>query len=288
MNYSPVPATSKMLQLYVAYLASVKHFHYSTVRQYLTIVGHIHKLSGYPDPIKEDYNIILELRGVKRALGTAQIPVDAITPQVLIKIYNTLDLSQTVALSFWCACLVAFYGLLRPGNVVVHSTFNSTRDLRRIDVSPCSWGYLLRFRWTKTIQYREKVMEVLLPRISTNHVLCPARAISQLLKSTPMADPLGPLFLSSPRQALTNQEFRSCLARALRLAGLDPSNIKGHSFRRGGASWLHKQGVPVDQIKTMGHWASDAVLRYLEPNFEKHLSTMVNFGQSLEAVTVTL
>ncbi|KAJ8307300.1 hypothetical protein KUTeg_015384 [Tegillarca granosa] len=148
-----------------------------------------------PYPLQDDYQLHHELMGVKRELGTAQKPVDIITPDLLIAIRRTLNLRSIADSSFWCACLVSFFGLLRPGNIVVNRIFNKDRDLRRLDAFACNWGFIIRLRWTKTIQFREKVFEVLLPRIQ-HELLCPAKAIELMLSLTVGFDPLGPLFLA--------------------------------------------------------------------------------------------
>lgn len=282
MNYDPVPASSEMLQLYIAYLTTVKTFTYQSIRQYLNIVSHMHKASGFADPFQEDYQVSQELKGVKRLLGVAQTPVDVVTPQLLQSIHGSLSWACLSDFSFWCACLAAFFGLLRPGNITVVGPFNPTTDLRRVDLIPCSWGYILSLRKTKTIQFREKIVEVLLPRVTSdsNSVLCPVKACRALLEMSPMADPLGPLLLNDSNGALSYREFTNKLDSCLRTVGVTDSRIKGHSFRRGGASWLSKLGIPIDMIKTLGLWASDAVYRYVETDFEAKLKTMQKFANA--------
>lgn len=68
---------------------------------------------------------------------------------------------------------------------------------------------------------------------------------------------------------------------AFKRAGVNHSLIKGHSFRRGGETWLSKMGVPMDMIKSIGWWASDAVYRYVDSNFDVKLLTMKRFGNSI-------
>lgn len=145
-DYEPVPASSSMLQAYVAYLTGVKHLRYNTIRQYLAIISHIHKSAGFPDPLKGDYHLRQELMGVKRVLGVAQTPVDVITPQLVLAIRHSLIYHNIADMSFWCACLVAFFGLFRPGNVVVHGNFDNERDLRRVDALSRTWGLHYSFK----------------------------------------------------------------------------------------------------------------------------------------------
>ena len=55
--------------------------------------------------------------------------------------------------------------------------------------------------------------------------------------------------------------FRS---RVQRLGVSDFSKFRGHSFRRGGATWAFRSGVPGELIQVYGDWASDAYKIYLE------------------------
>lgn len=153
ISVPPLPATSKTLQLYVTYLAKVKCFKFCLIQQYLNIIPHMHKLCDLPDPIPEDYPLKYLLMVIKRELGTAQFPVDSITPSHLFRMRSFLDFSSVEDLGFWCACLIAFYGLLRPGTIAITGPFETSQHVRRVDLMPCSWGYLLCLRHTKTIQF---------------------------------------------------------------------------------------------------------------------------------------
>ncbi|KAK6169731.1 hypothetical protein SNE40_020724 [Patella caerulea] len=204
-----LPANSLQLQLYIVYLANVKHLRYNSIIQYLNIVPHIHKLAGYPNPLPGDYRIELLLRGLKRELGVAQTPVAAITPQMLLAIKHCLNFNLLLDTAFWCACLIAFYVMLRPANVTVKGIFNPDFDLQQIDLLPCSWGFLLCLRKTKTIQFRERQLEVILPRI--NNALCPVMALQKLKLLNPAEDPFSPLIVVAQGRALTYSVFSSKL-----------------------------------------------------------------------------
>ncbi|XP_033728133.1 uncharacterized protein LOC117317432 [Pecten maximus] len=240
----------------------------------------MHKISGFDDPVATDYQLKLVLRGIKRDLGTAQSPVAAISPHQLLKIKAVLNLNDLSDLVFWCACLIAFYGLLRPGSVTVKgSTFDKDTDVRRIDLLPHEWGFLLCLSKTKTIQFREKAVEVVLPM--TGNALCPASALHALLRRTGPIDTLGPLLIQEDGSPLSYKAFCAKLQLSLKLAGEENSQIRAHSFRRGGASWLAKLGFSIETIKSIGYWSSDAVLRYIESNFSTKLNVAKQFGSSL-------
>lgn len=221
LNYDLVPASSHMIQVYIAYLVTVKAFKYNTIKQYLNILSHIHRMAGIEDPRKGDYHVTQELLGAKRILGVAQTPVDAITPQLLQVIHSTLTWQDTFDYSFWSVCLIAFFGATAAGQCNSPWHFDPTRDLRRVDIVACTWGFMIRLRWTKTIQYREKVAEILLPRLNSDHdsALCPSRALQSFLDRTVWADPLGPWFIADNGEAMTYRAFCAKLQTCLQKGG---------------------------------------------------------------------
>ena len=62
---------------------------------------------------------------------------------------------------------------------------------------------------------------------------------------------------------LTYSKFLQRLRSALHALGLPARDYACHSFRRGGASFAFQAGLPVELIKILGDWHSDAVLLYL-------------------------
>ncbi|KAM7436436.1 hypothetical protein ABFA07_013788 [Porites harrisoni] len=77
---------------------------------------------------------------------------------------------------------------------------------------------------------------------------------------------------------LTQDRFIAAFRRALSAAGLpNASSYRGHSFRRGAASWAFDHGVPDELIQIYEDWASDAYKAYLEFTVESKLA----FAQQL-------
>ena len=56
--------------------------------------------------------------------------------------------------------------------------------------------------------------------------------------------------------------------------GLNVEQYAGHSFRRGGATFAMRCGVPVELIKIQGDWKSNAYERYLENSFIERLKAV--------------
>lgn len=76
------------------------------------------------------------------------------------------------------------------------------------------------------------------------------------------------------RRPLTKQAFIKRLALAARAAGLDP--LQGHGIRIGATLHYLTLGIPMEAMKVMGRWGSDAFLRYLR----KHAQILTPYIQA--------
>ena len=62
--------------------------------------------------------------------------------------------------------------------------------------------------------------------------------------------------------------------------GLTHCNYTPHSLRRGGATFYAEQGLPLDEIKKLGMWKSEAIQVYLRKlSFKK--SKLFNFVRNM-------
>ena len=100
------------------------------------------------------------------------------------------------------------------------------------------------------------------------HLLDPVQAVKKAFMVCPHTDPAAPAFAvparGGGRTPLTHRLFVDTLRYCLSKIGVDPSMFSGHSFRRGGATFAHRMGVPPLLIKLMGDWSSDAYMTYIE------------------------
>jgi hypothetical protein len=67
---------------------------------------------------------------------------------------------------------------------------------------------------------------------------------------------------------------------------LPSSTYTLHSLRKGGATFCHEVGVPLDHIKSHGTWESDTVWTYLNPDII-HKSVISNtMSQAIQSTVV--
>ena len=182
-----------------------------------------------------------------------------------------------------------FYAMLRKSNVLVATShsFNAAKHLRRQDITFHVWGIMVLFRWSKTIQFQSRVLEIPLPRLAGS-ALCPAQAVHMIYQRTKGASPSGPAFVTREGDnfvPLSCKVFITQVRVAIEQLGVNSQSYAGHSFRRGGASWAYHVNIPVDTIRQLGDWKSNAYEKYIFENKEsifKATSTMVGRAAQLK------
>lgn len=169
---------------------------------------------------------------------------------------------------FSCTFLFAFFLFARISNLAPVSvgSFDTKKHLCRGDIIVTSFGLLVTFKWSKTNQTGAKPLTIPLLYTSDPH-LCPVRAY--LMCSRLPAPAAAPAFFTACRSGsylvITKLQFVSVFQDRLAHIGIsNPNRFRGHSFRRGGATWAFQSGVPGELIQIYGGWASDAYKCYLE------------------------
>ncbi len=230
------------------------------------------------------------LKGIRRSLGDPVNRKLPITPDLLLALLRILDLGKLQDCSIWAAALVMFYGMLRKSNVLPQTpaTFDPSRHLRRKDISFYRDHLVLHIQWTKTIQYRERTLDIPLPRLS-DHPLCPLTAVFKAWHMSPAAAQDGPAFVvdAGGSVPLTAQKFLAVFRQSLETAKLDSRQYGLHSFRRGGASWAYQCGMPVVTIHQIGDWRSNAYQKYIFPSTESLKVAMTSIVDPLRSTYST-
>ena len=289
LGIMPVPISSVNLGRYIAFLASRLCF--TSVRQYLNIVRLMHLEAGHPNPLADSWYLTSIIKGLRRYKGDSTQQKLPITVDLLFGILSVLDFKRPYDLAFWAACLVGFFTFFRKSNLLIPTLekFDSSKHLCRSDVFLSNSGAVISVRWSKSIQYRQKTLQVPLPRIVASP-FCPSTALLLVLCQLPEQKRILPLFCfptpSGPKP-LTHATFVNHLRHCLTKLGVDPSKYSGHSFRRGGASFALQCGVPTEWIKLQGDWASDAYERYLSPAFSLRVKLAEMLGNHFPSVPVT-
>lgn len=282
INVRPVPATSQNLCRYVVQLS--ERLCFNSIRQYLSVVKLLHAENQLPDPL-DDFKLKSVLQGLKRELGAKVNKKLPITPKILRDMLSCLDMNSILDTAIWAASLLSFYAMLRRSNVTAKYATMAKNEhiLTRSDVSLNEEGVTVTIRWSKTIQFKDRQLNLPLPRLHDNP-LCPFLAVLRHYMLTKSAPSTGPALLGSNGShspPLTTEVFVSRIKQILKVKGYPSELYAGHSFRRGGACHAFQQGVPIETIKQIGDWRSTAYLQYV---FDDQTSLKTKFKSWLSEI----
>ena len=161
---------------------------------------------------------------------------------ILLRISQSFQPRNVFDACMRAAFLVAFFSFLRISNLVlytlseVHSSTSFFLHCRDITFT-ASGAYLQVFK-TKTIQFKQRILEIPLPVIH-NSILCPVTALTTYFMLVP-ASSNSPVFLAPHDSGFTPilaRHFNLFLQHCVLSFGKDPSHFSSHSFRKRGATF---------------------------------------------------
>ena len=257
-----LPASTETLSLFTQFLSrSFKST--QSIKNYVSGVKSMHYLLGYSVDHINDFLINLGIKGIARLNPHSVKQAEPITPDILLKMAAKLDFTCTTDKVFWCLFLFAFFLFARKSNLVptTKEDLKNKHFLMRKDVSVEANMLIISFRFSKTIQFGERILQTPLIEIEDS-ILCPVKAFFNMCKSIQINGE-DPLFSLSNKKCIWYNQYQAKLKSLIKKIGLNPDNYSSHSFRRGGCSYSFKSGVPADLIQLHGDWRSDAYKKYL-------------------------
>ena len=145
--------------------------------------------------------------------------------------------------------------------------FDAQKQLTKADFKTFPWGTLIIIRWSKTIQFRERIVEIPLPLIPGS-TLCPTSAIYNAFRFTAPISSRNFQAFNWVDTGNIIHTFTYSTPLYLNCCVIYPlwgsiHAICGSFFSQGGASFAYQSGVPIELIKALGDWRSDTLLIYL-------------------------
>ena len=272
-NQNALPASLDTILLYLAYMAS--SFKYVSIINYLSAVWVLHKMSGFKHIDSNSFEIYVTLRGIRRTIGDVSKQARPLSVHELLLIYSNLDLRLSEDLALWCAIIMCFRGLFRKSNIVEEGIAVLAQD-----VSIYDWGVLIRLRRTKTISFRERILEFPFSNIEGSpfcvkkHLL----ALIDMVHHSPTTQLIsyfkGARVIRGTYSWLASRLHK--LSKQLRL-----ESFTSHSLRRGGASAMAEAGFSLIDITNLGDWSSMSVLLYLTKSPQAKLDMDIRVSQAL-------
>ena len=187
-------------------------------------------------------------------------------------------------LALWCSFLVAFFCLFRKKNVCPESVEPSNeKTLRRkhIEIDQENNIVYIYCNFSKTNQFGSSDLVIPIPGNSDPKL----NLVKHLTKLFDMVDvdPEKPAFTYNNGTFVHYKLFTDRLKSLLTLSGLDSSLYSGHSFRRGGASFLYQSGGSILQIMSSGSWRSNCFTRYLFLTEEERMEAQLLMSSAISS-----
>ena len=281
-NLQHIPADTLTLQLYAQFLSrSFKSV--DSIRNYLSGVRTMHLLLGYTIDHVNNFLINLSLKGLTRLKQHCVKQAEPITPLILSKIHNILNMENADDTVYWCLFLLAFFLVARKSNLVPTNKIDikSKHFLLRNDISTIGENLCVSMRWSKTIQFGQRVLQTPLLKLNSS-ILCPVGAYQQMLKVSPTLEENQPLFVLKNKKVVTYYMFQKKLKSIMSNLGYDSSKFSSHSFRRGFATFAFRSNIAADEIQILGDWHSDVYKKYISLSIEDKLNILQSVSENLQ------
>ena len=275
-----LPATPVSLCLFLELMSRTSG--YGHCKNVLGGIKYIHASTGHIFP-SDSFVLDETLQGLKRRPGTprAALPID---PVILRRMYAHIDTNNKADLALWSGYLIAFYSLFRKANVVPKDkSFDPACILTRgdLEIDEAGQRVLVYVSFSKTNQYMKRYHVIPIPA-NEDPALDLFRHLKQLFSTVNVPDS-APAFSYDKNSFINHKSYTVKLKQLLKKAGLDPESYSGHSFRRGGASYLYSIGGTTLMVQVLGDWASQVFTRYLHLSLEDRLE-----AQELIAANINL
>jgi len=248
-----LPAAPTTVALYITHLADTKKP--STISRRLVSIAQAHKAARYPSPTTDE-SVRLVHAGIRRTLGVAPREVKPIVTEDLKQMVATCG-SDLIGLRDRALLLLGFAAARRRSELVA---------LDVDDVTETKDGFVVTVRRSKTDPEGEG-MKVGVP-FGSYRETCPVRAVKAWKEAAGIEG--GPLFRPVDRHGnlgttrLSDKAVALVIKKRSELAGIDPSEVSGHSLRAGLATSAAAAGVPERVIaNTTGHKSMTVLRRYI-------------------------
>jgi site-specific recombinase XerD len=226
-----------------------------TIELELTAIGQAHKMAGHESP-RTNPIVVATRKGIRRRLGMNPAQKEALTLGNLRRMLDALP-NDVRGVRDRAILLLGFAGAFRRSEL-------ASLDVADLAFSPDGLRVLLRR--SKTDQ--EGAGRTVGIPSSSDPVMCPVRAVRTWLDGAGLTK--GPLLRVVNGHArvgggrLGERVVASVVKRAAMAAGLDATNLAGHSLRAGYATAAAQAGKPMFVIQQQtGHKSVAMVSRYV-------------------------
>lgn len=251
--------TCENICLFLVHLA-LSGLAYSTINNQVSALVMLAKLNSQVIEIRENFEVGLTLKALRRILGDSTTQKDAVFPADLLAMSRFVNSSDFIQISTWVGVIFLYRTMLRKCHIFADE-FND-HLLTRSDIEFTDYGMTVKVSSSKTIQYKER--SLLLPVCIGGGKLC----IVSLLKwyfhqyPTTLNCPISSCFRDSELLKVRYSKALTLMKDWGQQAKLG-KNLGMHSMRRGAATLMSLGGMPLEDIKDRGDWKTDVFYKYI-------------------------
>jgi site-specific recombinase XerD len=250
-----LPAEPAVVAMYLTDLADSGDFKASTLSRRLVSIAQAHKAGGYKSPTSEE-TVRLVNAGIRRTIGTAQRAVKPVVTEDLRQMVATCG-DDAAGIRDRAMLLLGFAAALRRSELAALNVddIEQTRD-----------GLVVTLRRSKMDQ--EGAGRRLGVPYGSRPSTCPVRAYEAWVNAAGLTE--GAVFRPVDRhgnvgdERITDRGGALVVKRRAKDAGINPSEVSGHSLRAGLATAAASAGVQERVIaQTTGHKSMTVLRRYI-------------------------
>ena len=167
-----------------------------SVGNYMSGVRTCHALLGFPAPEATEKDMKMYTSGLRNILLHDVKQAAPITPEILLRLYHVVDFTDEIEMVAWVAVLIGFTLFLRRSNLVPETmtSFDADKQFTRADINVTGDDSVMmaEIRWSKTIQFKQKVLRLPILPIK-NKKICAVTWVNYMVSHI-QGDKNDPLF----------------------------------------------------------------------------------------------
>ena len=259
--------------LFIAHLVN-EGLQSSTIKSYISAIKKTLVIDGYD---WEDNKVLLgtltrACRIINDVMKT-RLPIHcSLLEMILFEFQRVYSTQVYLQLLYKAVFLLGYYGLMRVGELTVNEG-NHTVKAANVHIATNKEKLLVVLYTSKTHSVAVKPQKIKIVSNRNERTgkyvqrnFCPFSVLRNYIQMRgDYQSAQDPLFVFRDNSAVHADHIRALLKKTIATLGLDPRLYDVHSLRIGRTTDLVKFDYPIEEVKRMGKWKSNAVYRYIKP-----------------------
>jgi len=284
------PLSEKSISDFITWAVISRKLKSSTVKSYLCAINMAHKYAGLDGSSCSSFLASALLKGAENlefyrdltsnARKAMSLPLlKLIGHQIAIS-----DWSDDTKIVIWCACVTAFFGSFRLGEILGKNekSFNQAETLLWRDIKIRGDSILINIKIPKSRNAKGEFVDLFEFKMNN---CCPVETMKKLkLSKGKLGNEASPVFCFDNGRILTPKTLTATVQSLLEpVIGDSAKLISGHSFRAGIPSVLsnNPELAKDEDIKLWGRWGSPSFKKYTRLHMKKRKAIFVKITSVL-------